>query len=516
MFKNKRSGMWIVVVALTLVVALAVPMFAGAAISTNDNPVNLVMTNPTEDCKTSMMINWHSPLAQCTISYTTADDTEFANATTVNVDGVAGTLDYFDLKAGKYYKYAYTITGLTEDTQYIYKISNTSGESAVYTFKTAGTNAFRFLSMGDTHADGGSRYTYVTQTTKMLNSVVNKIGAYDLIIFTGDYVQTGATYNNWVQWNDSKLTTSAVMSLTIGNHDTDNRDAGSKRISNKWFVNSLSNPVNGPDGLESVYWFNYNGVLFLCVDTLAPEMSEFTSAQKNLATQMQWMKDVAAAQEGKYQYIVVYQHNPYGLGSSDEMASWSYYSQMYKACDAIGADFVLGGDNHEYSRSNRLYNNQVVDAEGDVGSYYVTNPMVTSGSMNRVVEGSGLIATRYAGAGTGCTIFNVTEESITMQLVNQAGKVIDEVSVPSRRDAVVVGTEVAGPAVSDEATPTPTATPAPEATPEPSDDATPTSAPSDDNTAGDKGDNGIILPIAIGAAVIVVVAVVVVVVLKKK
>ncbi len=524
MFKNKRSGLWIVAIALTLAVALSVPMFAGAAIDTNDNPVNLVMTNPTEDCKTSMMISWHSPLAQCTISYTTADDTEFAKATAVNVDGTAATLDYFDLKADKYYKYAYTITGLTEDTQYIYKVSNTSGESAVYTFKTAGTKAFRFIAMGDTHADGGSNFTYVKQTATMLNNVVNKIGPYDLTIFTGDYVETGATYNNWVQWNDSKLTTSSVMSLTIGNHDTDNRAIGVKRISNKWFVNSLGNPVNGPEGLESVYWFNYNGVLFLCVDTLAPEMSEFTAAQKNLAVQLQWMKDVAAAQQGKYQYIVVYQHNPYGLGSSNEIASWSYYGQMYKTCDEIGADFVLGGDNHEYSRTNRLYNNQVVDADGDVGSYYVTNPMVTGGTMNKTVKGSGLIAARFAGAGTGCTVFTVTEDSLTMQLVNKAGKVIDEVSVPSRRDAVVVGTELAGPVAT--ATPEPTAAPtaaptqeptaAPTQEPETTESAEPTSAPTGGSTSGDKANNDIVLPIVLGAAVIIVVAAIVVIILKKK
>lgn len=516
MFKNNRSKLWVVITVLVL--AVTIPLVALAAIDTNDNAVNLLVTNATEDCKTSVNISWHSPVAKSTIKYTTADDTEFANATEVQVDGVAGTLDYYDQKAGTYYKYAYEITGLTEDTKYIYKVYNEKGESAVYSFVTAGTKAFRFISLGDTHADKGSRYTYVTQTNKMLKNIKKKIGDWDLVIYTGDYTQTGATYSDWVQWNDTDLTTSGIMSITIGNHDTDNRAAGVKKISNKWFVNSLGNPVNGPEGLESVYWFNYNGVLFLCIDTLAPEMSEFTSAQKNLSVQLQWMKDVVAAQEGKYQYIVVYQHNPMGLGSEDAFASWSYYSQLYKTCDEIGADFCLGGDNHEYARSKRLYNNQVVDTDGDKGTVYITNPMITSGTMGKVVEGAenSTCATRFAGAGTGATIYTVTEDSITMQLANSSGKIIDEVTIPSRRTAVVSGTDVPGPAATEEPAATPTAAPTDAPTETPTD--APTDAPTDkpvDEPKDDKN-NDLMLPIIVAAVVVVAVAVVVVVVLKKK
>lgn len=508
MLKNRNTKLWLAI-AMVLTIVVSVSVVALAAIETNDNPVNLLVTNATEDCKTSVNVTWHSPVAKSTIKYTTADDTEFANATEVQVDGVAGTLDYFDQKAGTYYKYSYTITGLTEDTKYIYKVSNEKGESAVYSFITAGTKAFRFISLGDTHSDKGSRYTYVKNTNKMLENIKKKVGEWDLTIYTGDYTQTGATYSDWVQWNDTTLTTSGIMSITIGNHDTDNRAAGVKKISNKWFVNSLGNPVNGPENLESVYWFNYNGVLFLCIDTLAPEMSEFSATQKSLAVQLQWMKDVVAAQEGKYQYIVVYQHNPMGLGSEDAFASWSYYSQLYKTCDEIGADFCLGGDNHEYARSKRLYGNKVVDTDGDKGTVYITNPMVTSGTMNKVVQGAedSTCAARFAGAGTGATVYTVTETHITMQLVNSSGKVIDEVTIPSRRTAIVTGTEVPGPDVSATATPAPTEEPT--ATSAPSEEPTATPEPEDNK-------NNMVLPIAIAAVAVVIVAVVVVVVLKKK
>ena len=513
MFKNKNSRLWFAI-AIVLTIAISVSVVTFAAIKTNDNPVNLLVTNATEDCKTSVNVSWHAPVAKSTIKYTTADDTEFANAKTVEVDGTLGTLDYYDMKAGKYYTYEYTITGLTEDTKYIYKVSNEKGESDVYTFVTAGTSAFRFISLGDIHSDKDSRYTFVTQAEKMLKNIQKKIGDWDLTIFTGDITQTGATYSDWVQYNNTMITSSGILAVTIGNHDTDNRAIGVKKISNKWFVESLGNPVNGPEGLESVYWFNYNGVLFLCIDTLAMEMSEFTAQQKNLSVQLQWMKDVAKAQEGKYQYIVVYQHNPMGNGSADGFCDWSYYSQLYKTCDEIGADFCLGGDSHEYARSKRLYNNQVVDTEGDKGTIYITNPMVTSSSMGKVVQGAedSTTATRFSGAGTGATVYTVTETHITFQLVNNTGKVIDEVTIPSRRTAIVTGTTVAGPA-EVEATATPAPTEAPTQAPADEPTTEPTEKPVDDG-ADDK--NSLVVPVVVAAVVVVAAAVVIVVVLKKK
>ena len=274
---SKKNRLWI---AVAIVVAVAISAFTISFgvdyIASNDNPVNMLVTNATEDCKTSVNITWHSPVDKCTIKYTTADDTGFANATEVQVDGTLGTLDYYGQDAGTYYTYAYTITGLTEDTKYIYKVYNDMGSSAAYSFITAGTSAFRFIAIGDTHVSKASnKIIYLPEATKMLNNIQSRIGSWDLVIHTGDHTYTGATYNNWVQYNDSKLTTSGILAMTIGNHETDDRNGTKvKQISNKWFVESLGNPTNGPAGLESVYWFNYNGVLFLCLDSMASEMSQ--------------------------------------------------------------------------------------------------------------------------------------------------------------------------------------------------------------------------------------------------
>ncbi len=428
-------------VALALVVAASalVPTFAAAAITSNNNPVNMVMTNPTEDCLNSVNLIWHSPVAQCQLIYTTADDTGFANAETVNISGASGTVDYYEMKAGSYYRYVYTLEGLTEDTQYIYKITNSMGSSAVYTFKTASSHQFRFISLGDTHVNGGSKFQYVGYTETLLNNIEARIGSYDLTIFSGDYVQTGATYNNWVNWNNSKLTTSSVMALTVGNHDTDNRDNNNtKKVSDKWFNYSLNNPKNGPTGLESVYWFNYNGVMFICLNTLAEELSEFTSAQKNITNQVNWMRDVVKNHEGEFQYLVVFQHQPLLLGeASGTFASWSYYGDFYRMCDTLGVDFFIGGDNHEYARTVRLYNNAEVSAEGDKGTYYITNPMITSYNMSSVSKGTGKCAAYYPGAGTGAAVYSVSPKSILFQLVNADGKVIDQVEVPNRRTVIL-------------------------------------------------------------------------------
>ena len=497
---SRKNRLWFGV-AILVAIAISISVIALGAIESNDNPVNMLVTNATEDCKTSVNITWHSPVDKCTLVYTYADDTEFADAVEVQVDGTLGTLDYYGQDTGTYYKYAYTITGLTEDTKYIYKVYNDKGSSAVYSFVTAGTDAFRFIAIGDSHVSIASdKIIYLPEMTNMLNNIKSEIGSWDLTIHTGDHTYTGATYNNWVQYNDSALTTSGILAMTIGNHETDDRNGtGTKKISNKWFVNALGNPTNGPMGIESVYWFNYNGVLFLCLDSMAPEMKEFDIFEKDFGFQTQWMKDVVAAQEGKFQYIVVYQHFPMGNGSDDNFCSYSYYNKLYKVCDELGVDFVLGGDSHEYSRSKRLYNNEVVASDGDKGTVYVTNSMITEGTVDSVTKGAeaSKCAARVAGGATGSLVFTVTETGITMQLVNADAKIIDETTIPSRRTAMVTGTEVTAPNTAPTPTPAPTAVPTNEPT---TDDAKPNLVP-------------IIVASVIGVAIAVTV---VVVVLKRK
>ena len=502
MFK-KSHKIW-VAIAIIMVVVISASAISLAVdyIDGNENPVNMLVTNATEDCKTSVNVTWHSPVNKCTIAYTYADDTSFADAVVVEVDGVAGTVDYYDQAAGTYYKYAYTITGLTEDTKYIYKVYNDMGSSSVYSFVTAGTNAFRFIAIGDSHVSKASnKIIYLPQMTNILNNIESKIGSWDLIIHTGDHTYTGATYNNWVQYNDSKLTSSGILAMTIGNHETDDRNGtGTKKISDKWFVNALGNPTNGPMNIESVYWFNYNGVLFLCLNSLSTETKEFDIFKKDFGFQTSWMQDVVAAQEGKFQYIVVYQHYPLGNGSDDNFCDYSYYSKLYQVCDELGVDFVLGGDSHEYSRSKRLYNNEVVADDGDKGTVYVTNSMITEGTVNSVTKGAAgsLCAARISGGATGSLVFTVTENAITMQLVNADATVIDETTVPSRRTAVVTGTEVKAPNTA------PTPTPAP------------TEAPTTEPAGHEDGKNNTTIIVVIAAAVVVVGGVVATVVFFKK
>ena len=120
MFKKSHKIWLAIAMVMAIVASVSIVAFAVDYIDGNENPVNMLVTNATEDCKTSVNVTWHSPVNKCTIAYTYADDTSFADAVVVEVDGVAGTVDYYDQAAGTYYKYAYTITGLTEDTKYIY------------------------------------------------------------------------------------------------------------------------------------------------------------------------------------------------------------------------------------------------------------------------------------------------------------------------------------------------------------------------------------------------------------
>ncbi len=204
--------------------------------------------------------------------------------------------------------------------------------------------------------------------------------------------------------------------------------------SEEWFLATFNNPQNGPDGLKGSYWFRYDSVLFISLDLILKINSDST-----ISSLQSWLKSVVAENEGKYQYIVIFKHFPdfISQNTEDYSANGPYYKKWFKIYDEIGADFVLSGDFHSYSRSNLLYNNEVQPASSTKGCYYITGPLVApSGFLPNIKSLSNVllgVGTPNGGRTHGAGYFKVTHEEMTYYLYGEDGKVYDEITIKPKR-----------------------------------------------------------------------------------
>ncbi|MEO8376102.1 MAG: metallophosphoesterase family protein [Candidatus Sumerlaeota bacterium] len=332
--------------------------------------VRSVTANPAEDCSTQMNIGWHADLGDtsCTLVYAQKSDTAWAHATTVAgksqrsevFDGIDSKLpDGKDWKEeAKFLDYGVTLTGLTPDTEYIYKIA---GASKVRHFKTAGASEFSFLWFSDVHA-----YTPIASRVKNLNSVIDaaiKIEpSVDFVFATGDVVAWGGSYSFWKNLFEQPFASNYMFADVIGNHDWMMRRNGGN---SEFFGVAHNNPTNGYAGQEGVcYWFIYGDVLFL---TFNNELMK-TSPDAEAAAK-KWAADVIEKQKDKYKRIFIAEHYQWFDGRNGR-SSW--YEHWKDFCDEHHVTLALSGNNHVYERTHALYDDQVV-ADG-LGTVYMEAP----------------------------------------------------------------------------------------------------------------------------------------------
>ncbi len=399
------------------------------SLSASMTGIELIMTNPGENTSEEMNISWQSPNNKSTLYYTMASDANFANAIIIEMDGVVG-INYNS--SDKYYKYAANLTDLIPNTSYIYKIVSGSTTSDVYKFKTSGIDGeFNFAIVGDIHANASEPGSLqnADNLVKKANELSKDNGGIDFVLSQGDLTKYGERYNDWEQWNNSYSLKNYMFATVPGNKEYYN--TGKAISSNKWFLASTNNPDNGPDELKSCYWFMYNSVLFLCVDNIFPNFDEVGDEIKA------WIKDAINTNEGKYQYIVLIKHYPdFVSANKTDYSTYQYgnYKTWYSFYDECNIDFVISGDNHEYARSNRLYNNEVYEGE-DKGTYYITAPMIYESfyTPNYLSCKNCLLDVVHDGATTGACYFTVTKTEMTFNVFDLNG-LHDSVTLKAKRE----------------------------------------------------------------------------------
>ena len=363
----------------------------------------------------------------------------------------------------KFYKCSVPLKDLDPDTEYIYKITCEDYTSEQYTFKTAGASEYTFAYMSDIHAipydnlELGMTAVKKLQTVQTLLEKAEKVNKTSLafIITTGDETWRGSQYSNWLEWSKTTLTSARKDYLWLscpGNHEyytqttnsvwnyfpmewDNNRDkiySSPEYFYNTYFNAVKSVPKNGPEGIPSSYYTLYNNILFICIDSM--QVGDY----KKLDETREWFERVVQKNEGKYQYIIVYQHYPwYDFVTGED----TYAKRWNDLFDQYGVDLALSGHMHGYLRTKTLYGGKVTTEE-QKGTVYVVSPQI--GDRPKVVSGylnESLFAYRestktwtdYSAIST----ITVTNEGLTYKLIDVDGKVRDTFTIAARRASTI-------------------------------------------------------------------------------
>ncbi len=394
-------------------------------------PVELLCADPGQDCSSQIRFSCHTHDPNCFILCTDASDARFSHARRIRCKAIDTPERYNGAKG--YVKCTAEFDRLRPGTKYIYKAVTGSGDqSAVQSFRTAPVDGrFSFLWMGDVHS--------TPSTPQKMKSVEKLVASAEIaaahsgisfVLFSGDAVKRGTMYSHWREWNGSPATADHMFAAIPGNKEY-YAEKGKTRHHNRWFCAAHNNPPNGAPGLESSYWFIYGGVLFIAVDSLAPEGKELDQTVRREATRRQqaWFERTVMEQKGCYQYLVVFQHYPYF--KKDSPCDWGGYEKWSALFDRHGVDLALSGDSHSYVRSHPVADGKVRDG----GTVYMVCPEIDKHlSAPKIRKGEGLVAAYdERGSSYGACVIDVDRRAMTIRYILDGSEAFDSVTIKARR-----------------------------------------------------------------------------------
>ncbi len=464
------------ILIFVLALALCLPCFSSMDFDTEAATASVytIVTNPGENSRTQMNISWHADYTctGCYVEYTTASDTAFAlSKTTAGTYNSSDYLWFYNRNYGKngagynttkFLNYGANLTGLTPNTNYIYRIADGNGGfSETYAFKTAGAENFSIMWTSDMHITTNSYEPSKVPRFNATTEYLEKIAGYEIGLHynAGDATNCGDRLGFWQTLYDTPVFKKYAYASTVGNHDLfdsmmdDDANYTQYWKTGKYFgiVNnypknaytSTSSLISGwlsSDGYSSYasksaeelisvssgthsgkqitgavedlngrhYWFNYGGVLFIVFDYYS--MTYTADADKAF----EWATGVIDANYGKYDYLVVSEHIYLFTAGSCTNKNYSKYRDFL---DANNVDFFLCGDEHAYFRTGAVYNGSNTTT-ANKGTVILQAPAITCTDSITTLTGSvGLGKKRYSKAGyMGGCVFDVTPDKITLKV----------------------------------------------------------------------------------------------------
>ena len=253
--------------------------------------------------------------------------------------------------------------GFEANSTYAYRVGNdTDGWSSTYTFKTGnqGSGAdFTFLVAGDPQiGSSGNDKLDGEKWATSVNQAFAKNPDASFLFSMGDQVENGSNGDPFAEY-DYFGAPQALRNLTLAT-ELGNHDYKYDYYSGQYHLPNMSTYGVTTGGAESGdYWFMYNGVLFMSLN----------SNDKTLPDHKAFMEGVLATDEAKSATwkVVSFHHAPFSVASHYSDGSIkTLRAQLTPILSDLGVDVVLTGHDHYYTRTYMLdaNGNPSADAQG--------------------------------------------------------------------------------------------------------------------------------------------------------
>ena len=244
------------------------------------------------------------------------------------------------------------LTGLSKDTEYVYRAGDGSIFSDVYAFNTLRSGQVtNFFIIGDTQTADGE----IDNIVAVQNSLAADGVDYDFGAQLGDFVEKGNMYADWADI----LTAYDVDSLkdvdqihVIGNHESFGYAGGTPTAD--IFATKLYN-LSGPDCWSAEYGNVYVAVI------------NYTNKEEILQSCIDWLRADAANTSCQWKILLTHQPS-YGTNAAS-MDTEHFTRLLPPVLEELGFDFMFSGHDHAYARTKPVTGGQVDEENGVV--YFV-------------------------------------------------------------------------------------------------------------------------------------------------
>lgn len=341
-------------------------------------PFAVTLNATSGDSNTMQQVTWMSgettDASAVELQYMTKAAYEAANSFDGAASVAASSVLTDFILAGVEYKVAYvnnaTITGLTPGTKYVCRVSDGKGnwsEAVEFcTYTDNGTTDFVVIGDAQLHGDDVADAAAIESLKKLaeLNSNV------DFGIQTGDFVDGGTNFTQWEQI--LRQFGGAFKGIdfvhTMGNHEAYTSSGTPATV--------ITTRLYGLTEAETKFYSAEYGDVYVAVINQA--------ATADLSEAAAWLIEDAAKSDCTWKVMVTHQPPYYTNpnGSSD-----GHHKVLVPACEEAGIDFVFGGHDHAYARTEQISAGKAVNLDTDP----TTNAYVDANGTIVPTQGQGTV-----------------------------------------------------------------------------------------------------------------------------
>jgi hypothetical protein len=348
----RRAVVW--TIALTAVVlGLTMPALCQSA------PDHVLLTW-TADPATTQTITWRMNGASAGIvEYEASGRVKTASATPRELVTDQGTVRLFTA----------TLTGLSRDTRYSYRVGDGTVWTEYHIFTTAGPEApsVKFLIFGDSQS--GVKEPIYGPWSENVHAAFKANPDARFMVNLGDLVEIGQNIDHWNAWFEgAKGVIDTIPDMAVeGNHETYGMDPKAGSTKPRFWAAQFPLPQNGPTRLKNqVYSYDYGQVHIVVLDS--QQYEEKPKYGDILETQKAWVDADLTASKAQWN-LVFFHRTPYyskATRSNDEIRE-----KLCPILEKHHVDVVFNGHDHAVARTFPIMGGNYMKRPSQGTIYYI-------------------------------------------------------------------------------------------------------------------------------------------------